>query len=59
MTDKLTFIKDPEQLTVRATSPNGNSIKAQSVTALLLFDIRHLLDEIRMGLIDVENTIDK
>ena len=56
---KLVFTKDPNQLKIQATAPDGQFIYSNTVEALLLFDIRHLLDEIRMGLIDVEDTIEK
>ena len=55
----LIFTKDEKHLNIQATSPDGGQIKSNTVEALLLFDIRHLLDEIRMGLIDVEDAVQK
>ena len=59
MPDTLTFSKDSRHLRITATNTDGGHINSKSIEALLLFDIRYLLDEIRMGLIDVENAVEK
>ena len=38
---------------------NGGSIEAQSVEANLMFAILEKLDEIKNGLIDVENAVER
>lgn len=59
MPKKLTFTKDETNLNIIATAPDGgSSIESSTVEALLLFDIRYLLNEMRIGLIDLRHNIE-
>lgn len=48
-------IKNKGNLKVRATDHDGGFIESQSVEALLLLEILKKLEEIRCGLIDLED----
>ena len=57
MSENTEFKKDGLRIT--ATGDDNGSICSQTVEALLLFSILEKLEEIRMGVIDVENEINK
>jgi hypothetical protein len=55
---KLMFEKDIKNLRITAKAPDNSTIQSQTVEALLLFDIRDLLQKVVDGLIDVETAVE-
>ncbi len=53
------LIEKNDNLSIKITSKKGGHIKSQSVEANLLFAILEKLEEIRVGVIDVEIAVEK
>ena len=52
-------IERKENMKIRVINNDASYIESQSVEANLLFSILEKLEEIRCGLIDIENAADK
>ena len=54
---KMVYMKDEENLKIKAIAPGGAFIESSSVEALLLFDIRYELQKSNEHLADIEDNL--